>query len=98
MDRSLHINVTFRYRALSFKIGLLGLGTVGTGTAQILLSPAQRHPLVKDLEIHRVGVRSLDKPRNVSLSPDVMTTDLDSIVSDPEIEIVSEIKIKKLRP
>ena len=43
---------------MGFKIGLLGLGTVGTGTAQILLDPVQRHPLVQELELYRVGVRS----------------------------------------
>ncbi|MGK7933460.1 MAG: homoserine dehydrogenase [Microcystaceae cyanobacterium] len=74
-----------------FKIGLLGLGTVGAGTANIILDPLGRNPLIQELSIHRVGVRSLDKPRHVSLSPDLMTTDLDSIVSDPEIDIVVEL-------
>jgi homoserine dehydrogenase len=76
---------------VAFKIGLLGLGTVGTGTAQILLDPAQRHPLVQELEIHRVGVRSLQKPRTVSLPPELFTTDLESIVTDPEVDIVVEL-------
>lgn len=76
---------------MAFKIGLLGLGTVGTGTAQILLDPEGRQPLLKDLEIHRVGVRSLDKPREVKLSPELITTDLESIVTDPEIDIVVEV-------
>lgn len=76
---------------MTFKVGLLGLGTVGTGTAEILLDPAQRHPLVKELEIARVGVRSLDKPRSVALSQDLFTTDLESIVTDPEIDIVVEV-------
>ncbi len=76
---------------MAFKVGLLGLGTVGTGTAQILLDPAQRHPLVKDLEITKVGVRSLDKPRDVDLPQAVFTTDLDAIVTDPDIDIVVEV-------
>ncbi|MGK7944501.1 MAG: homoserine dehydrogenase [Microcystaceae cyanobacterium] len=74
-----------------FKIGLLGLGTVGTGTASIILDPLGRNPLVQELSIHRVGVRSLDKPRRVSFSPEMITTDLDNIVSDPEIDIVVEL-------
>lgn len=76
---------------MAFKVGLLGLGTVGTGTAEILLSPAQRHPLLQELDIHRVGVRSIDKPRTVALSPDLLTTDLASIVTDPAIDIVVEV-------
>jgi homoserine dehydrogenase len=74
-----------------FKIGLLGLGTVGTGTAAILLDPAGRNPILKDIEIKRVGVRSLDKPRQVQLSPETITTDLEGIISDPEIDIVVEL-------
>ena len=76
---------------MSFKIGLLGLGTVGTGTAQILLNPVQRNPLVQDLEIYKVGVRSPDKPREVPLDPDLFTADLDAIVTDPDVDIVVEV-------
>lgn len=76
---------------MAFKVGLLGLGTVGTGTAQILLNPALRHPLLQEIEIHRVGVRSLDKPRSVDLPAERFTTDLESIVTDPEIDIVVEV-------
>ena len=76
---------------MGFKVGLLGLGTVGTGTAEILLNPGQRHPLVNELDIYRVGVRSLDKPRNVAIAPERFTTDLDSIVTDPAVDIVVEL-------
>jgi homoserine dehydrogenase len=74
-----------------FKIGLLGLGTVGTGVANILLAPQGRHPLVNDIKIHKVGVRSLDKPRKVNLSAEMITTDLEAIVTDPQIDIVVEL-------
>ena len=73
------------------KIGILGLGTVGTGTVQILLDPVGRHHLLQSVEIHRVGVRSLDKLRDVDLATDLVTTDLDAIVSDPEIDIIVEV-------
>jgi homoserine dehydrogenase len=76
---------------VAFKVGLLGLGTVGTGTAQILLNSTGRHPLLQEIEIHRVGVRSLDKPRDVQLPPDVLTTDIEAIVTDPAVDIVVEV-------
>ena len=76
---------------MTFKVGLLGLGTVGTGTAEILLSPDGRHPLLKEIGISACGVRSLDKPREVQLPSEVMTQDLESIVSDPDIDIVVEL-------
>ncbi|NJK37747.1 MAG: homoserine dehydrogenase [Oscillatoriales cyanobacterium RM2_1_1] len=74
-----------------FKIGLLGLGTVGTGTVEILLDPQGRQPLLQELMLHRVGVRSLDKDRRVELPADLLTTDLNSIVTDPEIDLVVEL-------
>jgi homoserine dehydrogenase len=77
--------------SVAFKIGLLGLGTVGTGTAQILLDPKQRHPLLQELVIHRVGVNSLEKLRAVELPAGCLTTDLDGIVTDPTIDIVVEL-------
>ncbi len=74
-----------------YKIGLLGLGTVGTGTANIILNPQGRHPVLQAIQISSVGVRSLDKPRQVQLPPSVITTDLEAIVTDPEIDIVVEL-------
>ncbi len=72
-------------------IGLLGFGTVGTGTAEIILDKVGRHPLLKEIVIKKVGVRSLDKPRQVELPPTVLTTDLTAIVNDPEIDIIVEV-------
>lgn len=74
-----------------FKVGLLGLGTVGTGVAQIAIDAIGRNPLLQHMEIARVGVRSLDKPRQVNIPADRFTTDLESIVTDPEIDIVVEV-------
>lgn len=76
---------------MAFKIGLLGLGTVGIGTAEIILDPAGRNQLLKEIEIKQAGVKTLDKPRKVQLSPGVITADLESIVTDPEIDIVVEL-------
>jgi homoserine dehydrogenase len=76
---------------VAFKIGLLGLGTVGAGTAQILLNLQGRHPLLQEIEIHRVGVRSLAKARSVELPDGLLTTDLEAIVTDPAVDIVVEV-------
>ena len=76
---------------MGVKLGILGLGTVGTGTVQLLQDVAGRNPLLQEIEIYRVGVRSLDKVRNVNLPTDVVTTDLASIVNDPAVDIVVEL-------
>lgn len=76
---------------MGFKVGLLGLGTVGAGVAQILLDATGRSPLLQELELYRVGVRSLDKPRPVEIPREQLTTDLQAIVTDPAVDIVVEV-------
>jgi homoserine dehydrogenase len=76
---------------VTYKLGLLGLGTVGTGVVEICQDPYQRLGLLSELQIQRVGVRSLRKPRGVPLSAEVLTTDLEAVVRDPEIDIVIEV-------
>ncbi|YAI83037.1 MAG: homoserine dehydrogenase [cyanobacterium endosymbiont of Rhopalodia sterrenbergii] len=76
---------------MTFKIGLLGLGTVGTGTAQILLDSSGRNPLLEEIIVSQVGVRSLEKARPIKFPSGVITTDLEAIVTDPEINIVVEL-------
>lgn len=47
--------------------------------------------MLKELEIYRVGVRSLDKQRAIQLPPNIITTDLEGIVTDPAVDIVVEV-------
>ncbi len=76
---------------MGVKLGILGLGTVGTGTVQLLQDSTGRHPLLQEIEIYKVGVRSLDKSRAVTLPKSVLTTDLDAIVNDPKVDIIVEV-------
>ncbi|MBL1209786.1 homoserine dehydrogenase [Geminocystis sp. GBBB08] len=76
---------------MAFKIGLLGLGTVGTGTANILFNPEGRHPLIQDITITQIGVKSLEKKRNLELPSEMLTSDLDAIVTNPDIDIIVEL-------
>ncbi|HLP88437.1 MAG TPA: homoserine dehydrogenase [Nostocaceae cyanobacterium] len=76
---------------MGIKLGILGLGTVGTGTVQLLQDTTDRHPLLEEIEIYRVGVRSLSKSREVQLASRIVTTDLEAIVNDPEVDIVVEL-------
>lgn len=76
---------------LALKVGLLGLGTVGTGVAKILLDAEGRHPLLSSLELGKVGVRSHPKPRAIDLPDALFTIDLNTIVTDPDIDIVVEV-------
>lgn len=66
------------------KIGILGLGTVGSGVVKSLKP-------FSDIVIQKVSVKNLDKKRSVELSKDVLTTDSMSVVNDPEIDVVVEL-------
>ena len=76
---------------MTFKIGLLGLGVVGTGTAKIMLDPSGRNPLLNEISIAKVGLRSLDKLRQIDLPTNIIETNLESIVNDPSIDIIVEL-------
>ncbi len=71
-------------------IGLLGLGTVGTGVANILNSPEGRHPLVASINIVRIAVRDLQRPRLVNIDQSIITNDPYEVVKDPNVEVVVE--------
>ena len=76
---------------MAIGIGLLGLGTVGAGVAQILQTPDGRHPLVQNLELRQVAVRSLDRPRPLELAPELLTTDPAAVVHNPAVDLVVEV-------
>ncbi|MDP6192841.1 MAG: homoserine dehydrogenase [Prochlorococcus sp.] len=72
-------------------LGLLGLGTVGAGVAEILQNPEGRHPLIGELELVRVAVRDLQRSRPVELPAAVLTTDPETVVDDPAVQVVVEV-------
>ena len=72
-------------------VGLLGLGTVGCGVAGILQTPEGRHPLVAELELVRVAIRDLQRPRPIALPESVLTIDPQAVVDDPAVQVVVEV-------
>ena len=72
-------------------IGLLGLGTVGAGVASILTNPEGRHPLIAELDLVRVAVRDINRSRPVSIPQERLTTDPETVVDDPEVQVVVEV-------
>lgn len=78
--------------AKTVRVGLLGCGVVGGSTARILLEDADdiaRHAGVR-IELGRVAVRDPSKERTVELPAGLLTTDSESVVTDPSIDIVIE--------
>lgn len=77
----------------TIKIGLLGLGNVGAGTANIL-EMNRKH--IEDitgvsLEISKILVRDIKKGRDFSASPDKLTQNPEEILADPSIDMVVEL-------
>jgi len=78
----------------TISVGLLGLGNVGSGVVKLLADNADaiRQRLGgASVAIRRVAVREADKPRLVDVQPSLITTDVNAVLTDPEIEIVLEL-------
>jgi homoserine dehydrogenase len=75
------------------KVGVLGCGNVGGALVQLLATEAEAITSSTGvrLEVGRVAVRSLDKPRPAELSADRLTTDAAALVNDPDIDVVVEL-------
>jgi homoserine dehydrogenase len=75
------------------RIGLLGCGNVGGPLARLLDGNAdlieQRAGVA--IEITRVAVRDVARDRHVPLPADVFTDDAESVVADPDIDLVVEV-------
>lgn len=77
----------------SIRIGLLGLGTVGGGVAHILQgnAPGVAAKAGAALQLGRIAVRDVSRPRDATVDQEQLTTDPHSIVQDPDIDIVVEV-------
>ena len=67
------------------KIGLIGLGTVGSGVYKTLQN-------FENIEIAKIAVRNKNKKRNIDgLDEGIITDNAYDVVNDPEIQIVAEL-------
>ena len=67
------------------KIGLFGLGTVGSGVFKTLKN-------FPEAEIEKIVVRNINKSRNIDdFDSSILTQNADEILDNPEIEIVAEL-------
>ena len=75
----------------TIRIGFLGFGTVGEGTYRMLVDNADEvfAKTGTRFEVVRVGVRDLGKSRAVAA--DLITDDLESVVTHPDIDVVLEL-------
>jgi len=75
------------------KIGLIGLGTVGSGTLEILQRNSREIAgrAGREISVKRIAVKDISKPRSVDTTGIEISEDPMSVVDDPEIDIVVEL-------
>jgi len=75
------------------KVGVLGLGTVGGGTVNVLKRNAAEiaRRAGREIIITRASAKDLSKPRICDTQGIALTTDPFEIINDPEIEIILEL-------
>lgn len=71
------------------RLGLLGLGTVGSGLVELLRENGLERRLGTEIEIVRALVRHPDRPR--VLPPERLVTDPGLVVEAPDVDIVVEV-------
>ena len=74
-------------------IGLIGLGTVGSGTLLVLQRNAEEisRRAGREIKIIAAAVRDLSKPRDVDTTGIHLTEDVSEIVNHPDIQVVVEV-------
>jgi len=75
------------------KVGVLGLGTVGSGTANILMRNADEiaRRAGRGIQITIASMRDSKKARACDTSSITLTEDSNKVVTDPSVEIVLEL-------
>jgi homoserine dehydrogenase len=75
------------------QVGLIGLGTVGTGVVKLLQEKGDslEHLIGSPLRLKKIADVDLERDRGISLPPDVLVNQADQILDDPDIDIVIEL-------
>jgi homoserine dehydrogenase len=80
----------------AYRVGMIGLGTVGAGILEILHGREEDliRRLGRKIEVRKIAVRDIRRPRNFfsgfNLS-ELLVPDAEELVSDPEIDLVVEV-------
>ena len=74
-------------------VGIIGYGTVGAGTVEILL---QNQSIISnrvgaEIAVKKIADLDINSDRGVSVEPGILTTEAMEVINDPEIRIVVEL-------
>jgi homoserine dehydrogenase len=76
-----------------YGIALIGCGTVGSGVAKLLLEHPDRLAARagRRLELRRIVVHDLNKPRDPGIPRRLLTTNLRDVIDDPAVQTAVEV-------
>ena len=74
-------------------VGIIGMGTVGTGALRILRENAEliRHRVGVPVEVTKIAVRDVRRDRGIDIPASLVTDQPSQIIDDPNIDIVVEL-------
>lgn len=74
-------------------IGLLGLGTVGSGVVKLIQNHQERlvHQVGCPVNIKKVLIRDTDKKRDVEIDDAVLTQDAYDVIHDRDVDVIVEV-------
>lgn len=74
-------------------VGIIGFGTVGAGTAKVLLDHTAliRRRVGVPVELIRIADLDVTRDRGLLLPPGTLTTDAKQVLNDPAVDIVIEL-------
>ncbi len=80
-------------------VGIIGFGTVGTGTVRILLENKDvlEDRLGFEVNLKKVADLDITRDRGIKVPEGILTTDANAVLNDPDINIVVEL-IGGIRP
>jgi homoserine dehydrogenase len=75
------------------KVGLIGLGTIGTGVVKVLQKNIDiiESKVGAKVELKKIADVDITRERDIKIDKKVLTTDAYDIINDPDIDIVIEL-------
>ncbi|HEY4234308.1 MAG TPA: homoserine dehydrogenase, partial [Lacipirellulaceae bacterium] len=75
------------------KVAIIGVGTVGSGVARLLLDQGDRtaRHAGRTLWLEKAVVRDLKKKRDCDLPKGVVTDNVDDVINNPDIQVVAQL-------
>ncbi len=78
---------------MTINVGIIGFGTVGSGTARILI---ENRELIKDktditINLKKIADIDIERDRGINIPRSILTTNAEDILDDPDIHVVVEL-------